>query len=288
MIWLSNPQIANSLELSEVADIGLTSLISLGLTDSLPKLSIIRELDDNIHKYASDKGLNDTDILRIATRITTKQLSDLDNLNKLAVEDKEGFVQRLSEEAKKQKELEDERIKKLDQIVQEFKGKSEILGKIKTDYEIKSKQVDEKLNILTGEFSSKVEKIDELQKNILEEKQKRKRAENKLIQEKREFYIDSQVALWQKKTNNELIVWLFAFALTILWFFYTSNWDLDTAKQLYEGYKGNIIFSSIMVILGFVFSSITAKKWYDKNYNHSNIENYKKGLKIPEKLRDLE
>ncbi|MEJ7682163.1 MAG: hypothetical protein WKG06_30795 [Segetibacter sp.] len=73
----------------------------------------------NTHRTNS---LTDADVVRVATRITTKQLADIDNLNKLARENKELFVQRLNEEAKKQKELEDERIRKLDKVLNEFTG----------------------------------------------------------------------------------------------------------------------------------------------------------------------
>jgi len=106
IIWLSNPNIHQSVDVQELSDIGLSSLISAGLTDSLPKLSIIKELDENIQKYSQDDGLTDADVVRIATRITTRQLTDLDQLNKLANENKGAFVKRLNEEAKKQRELE--------------------------------------------------------------------------------------------------------------------------------------------------------------------------------------
>ncbi|MEZ4937999.1 MAG: hypothetical protein R2799_10460 [Crocinitomicaceae bacterium] len=71
----------------ELTDIGLSSLVSLALNKELPKTSVIRELDDNIHKY-SNTEISDTDILRIATRITSKQLKDVESINELAENNK--------------------------------------------------------------------------------------------------------------------------------------------------------------------------------------------------------
>ena len=54
-----------------ITEIGLTSTIALTLSQNLPKAKILRELDDNIHKYAEEK-ISDEDIVRVATRITNK------------------------------------------------------------------------------------------------------------------------------------------------------------------------------------------------------------------------
>lgn len=288
IIWLSNPQIAKNVEINEITEIGLTSLISAGLTSSLPKLSIIRELDDNIHKYTKDTNLTDTDIVRVATRITTKQLTDIENLNKLSKENKELFVKRLNEEAKKQKELDQERIKKLDKVLQDFTQKSASLGKLKSDFENKSKILDEKITSVTGESLSKDQTIQDLNKELEKERTLRKKNENKKISDIREEYIDNTVKAWRKKTNRELLIWLVIFALGILSLFWISNWKVSNAIVLYKQLSANIIFSSIFFILGTLFLGITFKKWYDKNHNHSNIENYKKGLKIPEALKDAD
>ena len=51
---------------------------------------------------------------------------------KLAKENKELFVKRLNEEAKKQKELDEERIKKLDKVLKEFTQKSASLSKFQS------------------------------------------------------------------------------------------------------------------------------------------------------------
>jgi hypothetical protein len=112
ILWLSNPQVNKSIDTNDLAEIGLTSAISLTLSKDLPKSNIIRELDDNIHKYAKE-DISDTDIIRVATRITNKQLKDIEELNLLASNDKEEFVKRLQEEANRQKKIDENRIQKL-------------------------------------------------------------------------------------------------------------------------------------------------------------------------------
>lgn len=288
IIWLSNPQIDKTIDPKEISDIGLTSLVSMGLTSSLPKLAIIRELDDNIHKYAQDGGLTDSDVVRVATRITTKQLTDIENLNKLAKEDKVLFVKRLNEEAKKQKELDEERIKKLDKILKDFTQKSAGLQKLKTDFEEKSKVLDERITTISGESENKDKEIKALSKELENEKLLRRKDANRILAEKRDSYIDKQVKSWRKKTNIEIVLWIAIGLCGVIWLLALSEWNIKNAILNFEELESNILFSAVLTVAGFIFSAISFKKWYDKNHNHSNIENYKKGLKIPYDLKDIE
>lgn len=277
IIWLSNPQITKNLDAQEVSDIGLTSLISMGLTDSLPKLSIIRELDDNIQKYAADNGLTDGDIIKIATRITTKQLSDLDGLNKLANQDGEQFVKRLNQEAKKQKELEDERLKKLDKIFHEFSIKSKNLSKKTQEFEQKNRLVDKNIALYSDEAKFKDGKIVRLEEELQDLKSKAI-AEKEL---KKEEYIETQLKKWRRPTIYSICLWIASSLFVILYFFYVSNWNINIADQNLKELKNSLLFSGSILIVGFIFTRITYKLWYDKYKNFSNIENFKKSLKIP-------
>jgi len=51
ILWLSSPSINTNIENDDLIDIGITSIVAFTLNDSLPKSSIIKELDDNIQKY---------------------------------------------------------------------------------------------------------------------------------------------------------------------------------------------------------------------------------------------
>ncbi len=125
ILWLSNPQVNTQVSGDEMADIGLSSLVSLTFTKSLPQTAIIKEFEDNIQKYAEDE-IKTQDVIRIATRIADKQLTDIDELNKLAYnDDKEEFVKRLEEEAKKQKQIEKQSAESLSKIVEKFKREME-------------------------------------------------------------------------------------------------------------------------------------------------------------------
>jgi hypothetical protein len=288
IIWLSNPQIQNSLNVNELADIGLSSLVSIGLSSNLPKLSIIRELDENIQKYASDGELNDSDILKIATRITTKQFIDIDYLNRLAKEKKEKFIQRLNDEAKKQKEIEEERIRKIDSVLKESIKKSDAISKIKSDLEKKSFEVDQRLASNTDELKRKDETIENLKKELTNEKKSRRIEENKRRKKLREDLIETKIKQWRRAANIELIVWVGIIIISLLILFLVSDWKFKNALDLYSQLKVNAIFSTILFIIGIIFSGSTIKKIYDRNHDYSNIENYKKNVIIPEEYNNLE
>ena len=77
VLWFIKPDIGNGDLTDGVVDTNLNALISCTLNSSLPQASIIKELDDNIQKY-KDASISDKDILRIATRITTHQLKNIE------------------------------------------------------------------------------------------------------------------------------------------------------------------------------------------------------------------
>lgn len=288
IIWLSSPQIQNSLDVNEVADIGLSSLVSIGLSSNLPKLSIIRELDENIQKYASDGELKDSDILKIATRITTKQFTDIDDLNRLAKEKKEKFIQRLNDEAKKQKEIEDERIRKIDTVLKDFIKKSDAISKIKSDLEKKTNEVDQQLVNSTEEIRRKDKAIEELKRELSEERKSRKTDENKRRKKLREDFIEEKIKNWRRAAYIELGVWAGIIVISLIILLSISDWKINNALALYSQLKVNAIFSTVVVIIGIIFSGFTIKKMYDRNHNYSNIENYKKNVKTPEEYNDIE
>src|SRR5690606_6124216 len=161
ILWLSNPQINNAIQGDDLAEIGLTSIISLTLNKDLPKSQILRELDDNIHKYAKEE-ISDTDIVRVATRITNKQLKDIEELNLLAEKDKELFVKRLENEEEKKKRNKESRIKKLEKVFKEIALRTDELEKSKSTYEEKSKVFDSVLS----EKNANDKKVSELQQKL--------------------------------------------------------------------------------------------------------------------------
>jgi hypothetical protein len=125
LLWLTNPMV----KAGETTEIGLTRLVSCAISNSLPSARVIKELDENIQKYAQDK-VDAQDIVRVADVIANKTLVNLEYLNKIAKSNSEEFVKKLKDVSDKEKQTEMQRqleIKKL-------------LLKIKSDSEEKVKQ----------------------------------------------------------------------------------------------------------------------------------------------------
>ncbi len=64
-----------------------------------------------------------------------------------------------------------------------------------------------------------------------------------------------------------------------------SGWNLTTAGMYFTELKSNFLIGGLLGVLSFVFTGITIKTLLGKYRNHSNIQNYIKGLKIPEELQ---
>ncbi|EKT4502309.1 hypothetical protein [Flavobacterium psychrophilum] len=275
ILWLSNPQINKKIEGNDLAEIGLTSIISLSLNNNLPKSKILRELDDNIHKYAKEE-ISDTDIIRVATRITNKQLRDIENLNELAETDKVEFVKRLEEEANKQKRLEELRIKKLEHIFKNISEKSDELEKTRKEFEEKAKEIDK----IVKEKDSSTSKVSVLETELLKEK-------NLNIEAKRNQWISNELKKWRNKTWIEFSIITSIMIAGIVYVLYKSNWNFTNAIAYFTVLKSNSIISGAITLLLVIFNTITIKTLFGKYRNHSNIKSYREGLPIPNDLKEL-
>ena len=272
ILWLSNPQITNTIEGEDLAEIGLTSTIALTLSQNLPKAKILRELDDNIHKYAEEK-ISDEDIIRVATRITNKQLKDIETLNLLAENNKEEFIKRLEDEAKKQKEIEDTRIQNLEKVFNSLSLRTDNLEKSKKKYDAKSKSIDS----IIVEKNSEAEK---LKSELLKEKNEARRI-------KRETWIGNEVRKWRRKSWILFFISLAVFIVIAIYLLYQSQWNIDGAIQRFQNWQSDFIIGNVLSILSFLFMAIVLYLIKDKYWNHSNIKSYKSELKIPDELKEL-
>ncbi|WP_347174818.1 hypothetical protein [Polaribacter uvawellassae] len=250
ILWLSNPQTKLKMDSDDLADIGLTSSIAITLNKDLPKSKILRELDDNIHKYASE-SLSDSDIVRISTRITNKQLKDIKELNQLASTKKEEFVKRLEEEANKQKKIEEHRSKRLENVLKEFSKKSEEFQKSRKKIEV------------TDEL--KQQKIEKLESTNLE------------LQER---LIDSRMKNWQRKSLLILFGIYVLISIIFLVIMYFNSWNLEAATKYITDFKSNFIISFIIWSLAAILNVFGFKLVYDRYFNNSNINNKRKTIKL--------
>lgn len=268
ILWLSNPNIDNCLSTEDISKTGLASLISSTLNESLPKSAIIRELDDNIQKYAAAE-LEDVEIVRVATRIANRQLVDIEKLNELAKKDKEAFVKKLHEESIKQKEIEDKRIQQVDIILNELQRKVKKIDKTKND------------------FDAQLKENKDLKKELAKYKEKEIENEIKTRDKKREDFIKGKLKAWRRKSWIEFVITIIIILSGILWLMYKSNWDMNQLKELYSSLKLNILFTSFLSILSIIFSGVVIKTLFNKYRNHSNIKAFIDTLKIPEDLKQL-
>lgn len=275
ILWLSNPQINKKIEGNDLAEIGLTSIISLSLNNDLPKSKILRELDDNIHKYAQEE-ISDSDIIRVATRITNKQLRDIEKLNELAETDKVEFVKRLEEEANKQKRIEELRIKKLEHIFKNISGKSDELEKTRKEFEEKSKGIDK----IVEENDSSTSKVSLLETELLIEK-------NLNREVKRNQWTSDELKKWRRKTWIEFSIITSIMIAGIIYVLYESDWIFTNAITYFTVLKSNSIISGLITLLLVIFNTITIKTLFGKYRNHSNIKSYREGLPIPNDLKEL-
>jgi hypothetical protein len=74
----------------------------------------------------------------------------------------------------------------------------------------------------------------------------------------------------------------------IIYILWTSGWVISNAIAFYSNLKKDVLFTSALSLIGLIFLPLTMKKWYDKNYNHTNITHYKNGIKIPNNLKDID
>ncbi|MCZ8145172.1 hypothetical protein [Flavobacterium sp.] len=275
ILWLSNPKVNNKIEGNDLAEIGLTSIISLSLNSNLPKSKILRELDDNIHKYAKEE-ISDTDIIRVATRITNKQLRDIEELNALANDDKVEFVKRLEEEANKQKRIEESRIRKLEHIFKDISIRTDELEKSKKEFQEKSKGIDK----IVSEKNNSNSKVSQLEKELLIEKN----ANREIL---RIAWRKNELRKWRMKTWIEFIILSLIFVFGICYISYLSNWELNKTVESIKTLNSNVLISTLISIIIFIFNALTFKTLIDKYRNHSNINNYISGLTIPNEMREI-
>jgi len=244
ILWLSNPQVSNLIPSDKIADIGLSSLVSLTFSESLPKTSIIKEFEDNIQKYGRD-NITSQDIIRVATRIADKQLTNVEELNQLANENQEKFVQKLEEESQKQLEIETKRIESLAKIIEKFESELDDIENIKKSEEEKSGTID----ILKEENSKLRMEIEERDKN----------AKKKII--------DNKLNIWKR---NSRLIFLVIFGISIIGMSYIILYQPVLLEKKYMTFAVMPFFT---LCIGY-----SLKLAYDRNLNHSNISNYKKTL----------
>lgn len=281
ILWLSNPNINMELANNELVDIGLTSLVAFTLNDSLPKARIIKELDENIQKYKGT-DFTDRDVLLLSARIAKRQIDNVDSLNELAKKDTIKFAARIKEEAKKQEAIENERAANLDNLLRSLSSKLNELKehkvKLTEKYETQTKK----------EIEDSEQIINEQKKEIRKLKLQNVKKENKIREEKRIEFINQKIKVWRKKTWILFFIFALLFLIGIIGIIVSCNGDTSAANNKLEELFANRFVSIVASIIIAFVNIFIIKLLYDKYYNYSNIENYKKNIKIPEEYFPLQ
>lgn len=287
VLWLTNP---NGMDVSnnDLASIGLTTLISCTLNSNLPKSTIIRELDANIQKYAKDK-LEDIEFHRIAIRIANSKSSEIAELNSLAEVDSEKFVARLEHVSNEQKKIEESKVQKLDEMIQELQNTTLRMNEVRSKFQNKSRGIEKTQIDLQNDIKSKELEIS--QNNIELEKERKKRldTENKLRAHKREDWYNGQIRSWRKKgIVNAIIGALVLFLTPLLFLLMQNNFSFSVITEKTGLLQKNELINGIITLVGCVFTGVLIKRAVDK-YTESNMKAYKDLLanKIPTEFQEL-
>lgn len=291
ILWLSNPRLNTNIENEDLIDIGLSSIVAHTLNDSLPKASIIRELDQNIQKYRADV-ITDKDILNISSRISNRQIKNISDFNNLANTNSVEFQKKLKEESLIQEKEEKERIEKFDKLYERFEKEINILDKVKSNFKTKeislnekSEQLENQKQQLSNEQNQNKIKIDNLSNELEKERKEKNEILKNLVTKNREKFIENEIAKWKNKSLMQLMYCGIVMICAITYFLYLAEWKIDNCIYVYENYKNNLLITALITIVGFVFTFFILWDFRGKHYNHSNIKAFKDLIKIPENLK---
>ncbi len=295
IIWLSNPSI--KLDIEDLSNMGITSLLSYTLNSSLPKARIIKELDENIQKYREDYNITDKDVINLSTRIVNRQIKDVQELNNLARRDDAAFAAKVKEESIKQEQIEANRVQKFENLVQMLHAEiKEIQGnqaKMQQKYnerlqglderELKIEQREKSIKIEDKALKAENEKLN-MEKCKFETKLKSKwEEENKKRKQQKEDFIDSAIAKSKNKakwTFWPVLIVLLVLLLYLCYFLKTA--DKEVVNSINDLWSFRPI-STILTILTAIINCFTATHFYNWCFNPSYIVNKKNLIKIPKK-----
>jgi hypothetical protein len=294
ILWLSNPNILTALKSKDLIDIGITRLISCTLNDSFPRASVLRDFEENIQKYAPME-LTDKDILRIASRVANKALSNIDELNALAESNQRAFVDRLKKEAAIEKAREETTNQKLREFIDKLNQKQLALEKLTTQADERIKTLDQRSeefrkneeNIKQRENESN-QKVESITSKYESEKKQRISLTNQRIGEERKKYIRNMVFKWRLKTFGYLLLGLVVFVSALVYAYYLGDWKNEQAQQVFEQYKANLITTGLLWLASAIFTGFLIKRFSDQ-FSASNLNAFKLGVEreLPANLRDV-
>lgn len=263
LLWLTSPMVKSRISAEDLSSIGLSRLVCTTLSDTLPSAGMIRELDDNIQKYAKDE-IVDEDIVRVSRAIARKTVNNFGSLIDLAASDRKKFVDKLQSIANHEKEKQEEFKKRLVRFVNGIEKHHFILGRKIEVIDKKKQDYDETIN-LNSELLEDIKKI-------RSENLRLKNAERKKL---RRRFIKRKVFHWRLRSFLPFMV--LPLLVIICW---------GLIQPYVNGPKGIRGMSVLSVVAAAIYSGIFIKIFADK-FNQSTINAYLSTIEIPEDLRPL-
>nr|WP_295934636.1 hypothetical protein [uncultured Dyadobacter sp.] len=286
ILWLANPGLTSNLESMDLAEIGITSLISCTFNAALPRASIIKELDDNIQKYQnSENAVTEKDLLLIATRISHRSMKNIEDLNELAQSDANSFLAKLKEEADAQRHEDDLRADKVNKLIDSLEiavKKAEGVTRTATSrveaFEIEKIQLESKNHSLLSSNSDLLQRLESAERKTRE-------MENNERTINREKYIKNKIRNWRLKSLIPII------ALTLLYI--TGQIFFDISSEILkiiltnDQLNNNAKWGFIGIVDIFV-NGVFIKLAYDRFFNESWRSGFVNRLKIPNDFQPLQ
>jgi hypothetical protein len=285
ILWLANPGLTSDLDGRDLAEIGITSLISCTFNAALPRASIIKELDDNIQKYNDHENpVTEKDILRIATRISHRSLKNIEQLNEIAKNDPESFLDKVKEESEAQRHEEEIQTKKINRLIGSLEIAVKKADNISKHVTVKVETIEiEKLQ-LTKENSDLGVQNSKLREQLDEAKERARNAENDKRSILYKRYIRKKVRGWRLWSLIPILFFAFLYIFIQLQF--------EVSQEIYKIFltndrlNGNSKWGFIGII-DIMLNSVFVKLAYDRFFNESWRNAYVQGLNVPSDLKPI-
>jgi hypothetical protein len=138
-LWLSNPSVIPS---DEIAELGLSRLISGTISNATPNAKTLKKLDDKFQKYAQQNNISDKECARVAMALSEKTIENLKLVDELSQTDNATvFTEKINfalKEYERREQIEEE---KRQQFIKELKN--EVDEKLKQNTDDNKKRAEE-------------------------------------------------------------------------------------------------------------------------------------------------
>lgn len=283
-LWLSNPSVIPS---NEIAELGLSRLISGTINNATPSAKTLKKLDDKFQKYAKQNNISDKECARVAMALSEKTIENLKLVNNLSqINDGIAFAEKINftlKEYEKKEQLEEERNQ---QFIEQMKN--EVDEKLKQHTEESKKRTDEqKVNyeksLKRQEKDLKRKSDEELFKKEQENYENLTKAYRTLNEVKKSIEGESS-----KIRNQSCILLTVFFLLPFIGYGVLSNNYVFVLSLLFLVYVSYLTFKyGISIFKSREFKDKIKRKIFEKrNFNHQDYKDLENKITKSKNLID--